>query len=191
MEIVEDLKSPKEFKVPDGICPTVVRTKPKDSSTLSDVINSRPSEDVARMSSPSSTTPKAGDFPGPTAEQVSKYASMLSQLKYKEPSTAESFDPNYGLEVLKNGSIVDTIKFKPEKSFCVIGRVPGCDILGEHPTISRIHAILQFVGGTGSEDDVDKDTSGDGNCSRKGLYVFDLNSTHGTFLNKNQLIPNR
>lgn len=46
-----------------------------------------------------------------------------------------------------------------------------CDFVLEHPTISRFHAVIQF--------------------KRRGdAYLYDLGSTHGTFLNKNQVEKN-
>ena len=44
------------------------------------------------------------------------------------------------------------------------------DIVPEHPSISRIHAVIQM----GKEGRID---------------VMDFRSTHGTFLNKEQLKP--
>ncbi len=55
-------------------------------------------------------------------EEHAKYSAMLSKLKYEAPPGAAPFDPRYSFEVLKNGAIVDQIKFKPERSFYVIGR---------------------------------------------------------------------
>ncbi|XP_024974435.1 kanadaptin isoform X2 [Cynara cardunculus var. scolymus] len=50
----------------------------------------------------------------------------------------------------------------------MFGRVDLCDFVLEHPTISRFHAVLQF------------NKSG-------GAFLYDLSSTHGTFINKNQV----
>lgn len=46
-----------------------------------------------------------------------------------------------------------------------------------HPTVSRYHAILQFRSTFSASDD------------KKGFYLFDLGSTHGTFLNKQRIQP--
>lgn len=53
----------------------------------------------------------------------------------------------------------------------MFGRLDLCDFVLEHPTISRFHAVIQFK------------RSGD-------AYLYDLGSTHGTFLNKNQVEKN-
>ena len=61
--------------------------------------------------------------------------------------------------------------------FYVIGRQPPQSeeaenfILFEHPSLSRKHAILQI------------------NQQTKELFVYDLGSTHGTFVNKKVIKP--
>ncbi|KAJ3157530.1 Kanadaptin [Geranomyces michiganensis] len=57
------------------------------------------------------------------------------------------------------------------KAFLLAGRLPVCDFELEHASISRYHAVIQF--------------KLDGSA-----YLYDLDSTHGTFLNKAQ-IPKR
>ncbi|KRT80012.1 hypothetical protein AMK59_6439 [Oryctes borbonicus] len=99
-------------------------------------------------------------------------------LPYKEP--AWSGLPmlegrHYKLEVLKLGSIIETIDLM-KKPYWVFGRLNKCDILMTHPSISRYHAILQYR----SEESDDEP---------KGFYLYDLSSTYGTFLNKNKLKP--
>ncbi|EIE23013.1 SMAD/FHA domain-containing protein, partial [Coccomyxa subellipsoidea C-169] len=51
------------------------------------------------------------------------------------------------------------------------GRSPGCDFLLEHPSASRLHAVLQY-------------RSSDGRA-----FLYDAGSAHGTFVNKKQLKP--
>jgi hypothetical protein len=61
------------------------------------------------------------------------------------------------LEVIKGGS------------FVVVGRMtPACGLVLQHPSVSRVHAALQF------------DAHG-------ALFLRDLGSTHGTFVNKRRL----
>jgi pSer/pThr/pTyr-binding forkhead associated (FHA) protein len=83
----------------------------------------------------------------------------------------------YSLEVIKDGAVVDEIELlsqedpqKPQiKSYYILGRQPDIvDILLEHPSLSRQHAILQF-----RDDDA--------------LMCLDFNSAQGTFVNKVQL----
>jgi len=148
-----------------------------------------------------------------SVQQLAKYTAMLAQLKYKEPEGAAPFDSRYNFEVLKNGSIVDKIEFNTDKSFGVIGRIPACDFEFQHPTISRytsiffnhvqnmklkllsiylfrMHAVIQYFR-TSEDKGIDEGHQNRSNVNAPGLYVYDLNSTHGTFLNKNRLIPER
>jgi len=96
-------------------------------------------------------------------------------IAYQEPSWGGLPTKSYSLEVLKNGTIVDTIDLK-DKSYFVIGRLPNCDIMMEHPSLSRYHAVLQFK----SKGSPEKPT---------GFYLYDLDSTHGSFHNKNKCFP--
>ncbi|KAK4367640.1 hypothetical protein RND71_011432 [Anisodus tanguticus] len=69
----------------------------------------------------------------------------------------------------EDDSFALSLKFcKHKKGAYMFGRVDLCDFVLEHPTISRFHAVLQFKG------------NGD-------AYVYDLGSTHGTFINKNEV----
>jgi len=88
---------------------------------------------------------------------------------------SEGYSDHFFLEVIKNGSIVDKIKLL--KEFCTFGRLASCDVLCEHPSLSRYHAVLQYSGG--SSDDKHP----------RGFYLFDLGSTHGTFVNKTKIEP--
>lgn len=100
----------------------------------------------------------------------------VPELKYKEPwwSALPKAEEDFSFEVLKNGCIIATLSLK-EKNYHVIGRLPSCDVVLEHPSISRYHAIVQYRGGT------------DGNETLSGLYLYDLGSTHGTLVNKNKI----
>lgn len=75
---------------------------------------------------------------------------------------------HYSLEVLKDGSIIDQFDVYKKGAY-MFGRVDLCDFVLEHPTISRFHAVIQFK------------SNGDG-------YIYDLGSTHGTFINKNEIL---
>ena len=75
----------------------------------------------------------------------------------------------YTLETMKNGTVVEqsTINTKNHYTF---GRNEANDFRLEHPSISRLHAVLQF--------------SADGES-----FLYDAASAHGTFLNKQRLKP--
>ena len=69
---------------------------------------------------------------------------------------------------MKEGIIIDEIDIS-KKEFYLIGRIAEtCDIMMENQTVSRKHAIIQH-----------KDTG--------EVFVYDLDSTHGTFVNKKKI----
>lgn len=98
---------------------------------------------------------------------VDEYAA----LRYVPPPWASlTGSSNYSLEILKNGCIVDTKELSPQ-GHIVLGRMaPICDLVLDHPSISRQHAVLQLN-------------------QENQLFLQDLNSTHGTFRNKTRLEP--
>ncbi|XP_006626420.2 kanadaptin [Lepisosteus oculatus] len=100
-------------------------------------------------------------------------------LPYTEPPWGGLAETSYYFEILKNGTILDTVPLT-ERSFFVFGRLPNCDVSLEHPSISRYHAVVQYRRRAGEEGVIGEE---------KGFYVFDLSSTHGTFVNKNKIPP--
>ena len=56
-------------------------------------------------------------------------------LPYREPPWSGPPPPGYQMEVIKGGSVAETIKM--EKSFLVVGRFYSCDVKMEHPSLSR------------------------------------------------------
>lgn len=76
----------------------------------------------------------------------------------------------YSLEILKTGESLG-VKQIAAKDHYTFGRSPTADFTLEHPTSSRLHAVLQYNGST------------------KEAFVYDCGSTHGTFINKNKLKP--
>ena len=89
----------------------------------------------------------------------------------------DGYCEHFFLEVIKNGSVVERIKLN--KSMITLGRFEDVDILAEHPTISRYHVVFQYSNGL-----IDSNYP-------EGYYLFDLGSTHGTFLNKTRVHPNK
>ncbi|KAJ8893253.1 hypothetical protein PR048_005844 [Dryococelus australis] len=106
-----------------------------------------------------------------------KFAEQIVPLPYKEAKWGGLPKSYYKFEILKCGKIIETVELI-SKSFFVLGRLTTCDIMLAHPTISRYHAVMQFR----REEDQD---------NQVGFYVYDLNSTHGTFVNKYRIIPNK
>jgi pSer/pThr/pTyr-binding forkhead associated (FHA) protein len=90
---------------------------------------------------------------------------MSKDLSYQEPTWSAPPVEKFQLEVLKDGSIVSTIDLDG-KAFYTLGRQPDIvDIVMDHPSISRMHAVLNF------RDD-------------GALMLRDLGSAQGTLLNK-------
>ncbi|KAF9123855.1 Kanadaptin [Mortierella sp. 14UC] len=90
-------------------------------------------------------------------------------LKYQKPAWSGYPNQQFFFEVIKNGVLVEKIQ-APLKEFLTIGRLPMCDIEMEHPSLSRYHAIIQFK------------SSGE-------TFLYDLNSSHGTKVNKSKIPP--
>lgn len=88
-------------------------------------------------------------------------------MPYEAPEWSQAPDEPYFLQTLKNGQIIDeTDMFK--KAVVTIGRLPVCDLSLEHASVSRYHAVLQFA-------------------PRGDVFVYDLGSAHGTFVNKKRV----
>ena len=111
-------------------------------------------------------------------------------LPYTEPGWSQPPTEPYTLTVIKNGAVVQELDIS-RKPFHVFGRLPVCDVTLEHPSVSRYHAVLQYR--PMSSDDhgssVHNYTSFSTNPKEAGFYVYDLSSTHGTFLNKSKIQP--
>lgn len=116
------------------------------------------------------------------------------EIPYKEPKWSAK-PPNeeivYKFEVLKSGQIIEEHDNLQKKSFWIFGRLPQNDILMEHPTISRFHTVLQYRPKAVSEDSEEDSISSENSKSspEEGWYVYDLGSTHGTFINKQRIPP--
>lgn len=99
-------------------------------------------------------------------------------------------DQTFSLSVIKNGAIIDELDLSG-KAYLVFGRLPSCDVQLEHPSISRYHAVLQYRPASGDkkeeEGERENHTVFSTNLHDPGCYVYDLGSTHGTYLNKRRL----
>ncbi|KAJ2080951.1 hypothetical protein H4R24_002704 [Coemansia sp. RSA 988] len=96
-------------------------------------------------------------------------------LNYEQPSNASTPQLNYSIEVIKDGSVVESHRVARDRAYFTFGRLPNCDFPMEHGSISRYHAVLQFYN--------------DGT-----MAIVDLDSGHGTFVNRKPIgarTPNR
>ncbi|XP_058792252.1 kanadaptin-like [Phymastichus coffea] len=94
---------------------------------------------------------------------------------YKEPIWSGMPSDIYKVDVFKAGVILKTLDLS-YKSYNVIGTSLSCDIILSHKTVSEFHAVLQYR----CIADFENET---------GIYIYDLNSTYGTFLNGVKIKP--
>ncbi|XP_047962461.1 kanadaptin [Salvia hispanica] len=143
-------------------------SKPEPAAELS-----QGREEEAELNTSSSVSPGNSDQASNSSENPSNGETKQEQpnsnsaVPYKIPPWSAPPGHEFFLEVLKDGAIIDRYDVN-EKGAYMFGRVDICDFVLEHPTISRFHAVLQFK-------------------SDRGAYLYDLGSTHGTFINKNQV----
>ncbi|XP_054725866.1 kanadaptin [Anastrepha obliqua] len=165
-----------EFKIP--LLPTTATSKTNKDS---DPITNEPKEEDKQQSKKDTTSTTDNDC---TAKPACPY--KVPPWSQPPPTSI-----NYKFEILKSGQIIDEIKNLQAKAFWKFGRLPppANDLELAHPTISRFHAILQYRPKNSTQ-------SGGENVSNKlkdeppeGWYIYDLNSTHGTFLNKQRIPP--
>lgn len=90
---------------------------------------------------------------------------MYSEPEWSHATTKPSF-----LEVLKEGKIIGNIPIPQGTKFYTFGRLPENNVPLDHESTSRNHAVLQFG-------------------PRNAAFIYDLGSSHGTFVNKKQISP--
>ncbi|XP_014637000.1 PREDICTED: kanadaptin isoform X2 [Ceratotherium simum simum] len=177
----------REFKKPVLPVPPAVRDKVADRnpSNPDEVKKERPTALLDPDSEKPDVPPDSGEARSPPEEQPRPLAAAPSPAgpgrapPYREPPWGGPATAPYSLETLKGGTILGTRSLKGT-SCCLFGRLPSCDVCLEHPSVSRYHAVLQHRA-PGSEGECD----GHG----PGFYLYDLGSTHGTFLNKTRVPP--
>ncbi|KAL1538830.1 kanadaptin [Salvia divinorum] len=130
-------------------------------------------QEEGELNPPSSVSPGNSDQVSNSSENPSNGETKQEQpssnlaVPYKIPPWSAPPGDEFFLEILKDGAIINRYDVN-EKGAYMFGRVDICDFVLEHPTISRFHAVLQFK-------------------SDRGAYLYDLGSTHGTFINKNEV----
>lgn len=187
-----------EFKVP-SIEPKV-KFIPRKSKEF-EPIDKLPAENVATNDDEPSVKTKPLESGAPTTTNTScelKVTTTSTNCPYKEPKWSKCPDAAhiYNFEVLKSGQIVENICNLQSKPFWPIGKLPDNSIVMAHPTISRYHAVIQYRPETEGDSSSDSDSDDEeANTSQvkskveKGWYLYDLNSTHGSFVNKMRVPP--
>ncbi|KAJ6634434.1 Kanadaptin, partial [Pseudolycoriella hygida] len=140
-----------------------------------------------------------GDKPSSACERnkdipKAKPCSLKSQ--YIEPKWSAKPIPEhiYGFEVLKSGIIAETFSDLQSRAYWLIGKLPDNHISMAHPTISRYHAVFQYRSNVKEElhlmeDGGNNETEAKKSNIEKGWYLYDLNSTHGSYVNKTRIPP--
>jgi len=176
-----------ENEIPVFKRPVIIGKKPgirKVANNVSDNSKSTEETTVTNESSESDVKEKNSETiesikESPAERTPSPKSSTIPEkqlsLPYTEPTWSGNCSEEYKVEVLKNGVIIANLDITTKPCF-VFGRLSNCDLVLEHPSISRYHSLLQY-----------RSISEEG--QEKGWYLYDLGSTHGTFLNKQQLPP--
>ena len=159
----------------------------QDSNGKEDVHLLEP--DISKGEALERSEPAENGSSRPTARPGKEALLEAPELSYIEPRWGGKPASPHSLTVIKNGAVVDEIDIS-EKAHHVFGRLPTCDIPMDHPSISRFHTVLQCR--PQSSEKVGKDdnhTLFSTEPLEAGFYVYDLGSTHGTFLNKTRIQP--
>lgn len=194
------LPTPLEAKQPHKF------TAPKKTATSPDAVNlpPKPSEPSAPNASKSiidANNAAEEDAPAASATPAAAAGSAAPPKKaptvpcpYTEPkwSAAASPEHAYSIEMLKGGIIVETVGDLQTQPFWVIGKLTSNDIVMAHPTVSRYHAVLQYrpeivpaAADEAADDDAENPTAKPQIAC--GWYLYDLGSTHGSFVNKRKV----
>lgn len=156
-----------------------IGNKPEEQSTITEDTGNIPHADPD-VNDDAETDPNIVIISETKISSAVSPAQMIKEslipLPYKEPKWSGIPNETYSFEVLKSGKILENVSLN-SKSFYVFGRLSTCDIHMTHPTISRYHAVLQYRSQEGENNPI-------------GFYIYDLGSTHGTFLNKNRIRSN-
>ncbi|KAH8278697.1 hypothetical protein KR018_007284 [Drosophila ironensis] len=130
--------------------------------------------------------------PPPPPPPPSKPAQPVAVCPYKVPkwSAPPPAQKVYSFEVLKSGQIIDHLHQLQQQAVWTFGRLPENDVPAAHPTISRFHAVLQYKPKPFEREDRAAEEAPTAKTEQpEGWYIYDLGSTHGTFLNKQRLPP--
>ncbi|KAF6815578.1 fha domain protein [Colletotrichum sojae] len=107
-------------------------------------------------------------------------------LKYHEPAEARKppARDQWRLFVFKGADIVDTIDLSPRSCWLVGREAAVVDLVAEHPSISKQHAVVQFR-------HVEKRNEFGDRVGKVKPYLIDLESANGTTLNGDKVADSR
>ncbi|XP_075487558.1 FHA domain-containing protein DDL isoform X2 [Primulina tabacum] len=123
------------------------------------------------------------ELSGKLAAETNRYRGIT--LLFNEAPDARKPDIRWRLYVFKGGEVLNEPLYVHRQSCYLFGRERRvADIPTDHPSCSKQHAVLQYR-------QVEQENP-DGTMSKKVRpYVMDLGSTNGTFINDNQIEPQR
>ncbi|KZV30102.1 FHA domain-containing protein DDL [Dorcoceras hygrometricum] len=123
------------------------------------------------------------ELSGKLAAETNRFRGIT--LLFNEAPDARKPDIRWRLYVFKGGELLNEPLHVHRQSCYLFGRERKvADIPTDHPSCSKQHAVLQHR-------QVEQENP-DGTMSRKVRpYVMDLGSTNGTFINDNQIEPQR
>jgi smad nuclear-interacting protein 1 len=104
-------------------------------------------------------------------------------LKYAEPPEARKSDRRYRLYVFRQKDQIGLLKIHAQTAY-LVGKEDVCDILLEHPSISKQHAVLQYR-------QIVKNNEFGENIKKVKLYIIDLDSANGTRVNQSKIPQSR
>ena len=107
-------------------------------------------------------------------------------LKYHEPPEARKPSPKdqWKLFVFKGEDIIDTVPLS-NRSCWLVGRdTTVVDMMAEHPSVSKQHAVIQFRY-------IEKRNEYGDKLGKVKPYLIDLESANGTSLNSKKVPPSR
>ncbi|KAL5974413.1 hypothetical protein ACLOJK_031078 [Asimina triloba] len=159
--------------------------QPDETTVVSDAVpETEKSSAAAAEEKPSSV---------PSSQETPTAAPSAAAVPYTIPPWSDRPPHHFSLEVLKDGAIIDELDLS-QKGAYMFGRIDLCDFVLEHPTVSRFHTggyVVSVMASchkgrpvTGERLLMDFNSNGD-------AFLYDLDSTHGTFVNKNQCWLNK
>lgn len=110
-------------------------------------INGSKSEEKNIQLSVNKSEPESILGPGQTSVPKPNLISLKNvNLNYTPPPSSIVCELPYNLEVIKDGVIIQTEDLKNSpKPFFVFGRLPACDVVLQHPSISRYIVVKKFI----------------------------------------------
>ncbi|KAK0429372.1 hypothetical protein QR680_011347 [Steinernema hermaphroditum] len=119
---------------------------------------------------------------GKLAEDTNMFKGVV--IKYNEPPEARIPNVRWRLYPFRGDDQLDVLYIHRQSAYMISREKKLGDILVEHPSCSKQHAVLQYRS--------IPYVKSDGSKSRRVLpYIIDLGSKNGTFLNGDKIEPQR